>query len=238
MPTILLVRPVNRLPDDVALCRQFGWQAVPFPPLNIVPLSDTISQLHGLIQDADTVFWVSPTAVETADMDLSYSVKPHIAVGAATAKALKKAGAAWVWYPEMGNDSEAVLQLPIWDKLPHNAKIVIVNGEGGRTYLADMLTQRGYHTHNINIYRREEQTLDWSVFKNHQPFFAWITSTQMVDILFHQVPMTLTQTLKSLIYFTHHERIANALAHHGVQQIRIVKTLPEALAKYNAQIID
>ncbi len=238
MPTILLVRPANRLPEDVATCRQFGWQAVPFPPLNIVPNNDNIYELPDLINQSDAVFWVSPTAVETAGLDLSGSLKPHVAVGAATAKALRKSGAAWVWYPEHGHDSEAVLELPIWSKLPMDGKVLIVNGGAGRRHLSEALTWRGYQPRNIEIYHREEQPLDWTEFKNKRPYFAWITSAQMVDILFKQAPMILTQTLKSLIYFTHHERIAAALEAHGVGQVRVVKNLSEALDKYSAESID
>lgn len=234
IPTILLVRPANRLPADVAICRQFGWQALPFPPLNIEPLLDNVCALPEEIAQSDAVFWVSPTAVETADLDLSGSLKPHIAVGESTANALKQSGAAWVWYPETGHDSEAVLQLPIWEKLPKNARILIVRGEHGRAYLAEQLEERGYYAHCIDIYRREEQVLDWSVFREYQPYFAWVTSVQMVEILFAQVPTMFTQNLKSLIYFTHHSRIADALAAHGAEQVRIVKNLQTALWEYTA----
>lgn len=238
MPTLLLIRPANRLPEDVAVCRQFGWQALPFPPLNIMPHHERITHLPERIQESDAIFWVSPTAVEVADLDLANYLKPHIAVGSSTAKALRQSGAAWVWYPETGNDSEAVLELPIWQKLPIGGEILIVNGTGGRSYLAHELVQRGYHVSNMKIYHREEQTLDWTRFKEHRPYFAWITSIQMVNILFQQVPITLTQTLKSLIYFTHHKRIANALTERGVGQVRLVKNLTEALQKYSAQAID
>ena len=75
---------------------------------------------------------------------------------------------------------------------------------GGRNYLAQQLVQRGYHVSNMKIYHREEQVLDWLAFKEHRPYFAWVTSAQMVNIVFKQAPISLTQTLKSLIYFTHH----------------------------------
>ena len=81
MPTILLIRPANRLPEDVATCRQFGWQYIPFPPLNIVPHHERIDHLPERIEESDAVFWVSPTAVEVAGLNLSGSLKPHIAVG-------------------------------------------------------------------------------------------------------------------------------------------------------------
>ncbi|AUX62514.1 uroporphyrinogen-III synthase [Simonsiella muelleri] len=238
MPTILLIRPANRLPEDVATCRQFGWQYIPFPPLNIVPHHERIDHLPERIEESDAVFWVSPTAVEVAGLNLSGSLKPHIAVGYSTSKALREFGAAWVWYPSTGNDSEAVLELPIWEKLPIGGEILIVNGTGGRNYLAQQLVQRGYHVSNMKIYHREEQVLDWLAFKEHRPYFAWVTSAQMVNIVFKQAPISLTQTLKSLIYFTHHQRIADALRQHGVGQIRIVKNLTEALQKYSAQSID
>ena len=66
MPTILLIRPENRLAPDIAACAAAGWQAIPFSPIRIAPIPDTLFRLPQTIAPAQALFWVSPTAVEIA----------------------------------------------------------------------------------------------------------------------------------------------------------------------------
>ena len=93
---------------------------------------------------ADAVFWVSPTAVETAApyVDFSDDLKVQVAVGQASGRALQRCGAKNVSVPQEGNDSEAVLRLPVWDTLPQGARILIVRGRGGRDFLAESLKKK------------------------------------------------------------------------------------------------
>ena len=45
MPTILLIRPENRLAPDIATCTAAGWQAIPFSPIRIAPIAETLFRL-------------------------------------------------------------------------------------------------------------------------------------------------------------------------------------------------
>ena len=226
-PAILLVRPPARLAADLAVCEAAGWQGVAFSVMRIEPLPDREKVLAAVFQTASAVFWVSPSAVETALPFLGEAARrlPHIAVGQATAAALRRAGCLDVSSPEAGNDSEAAAAVPRWNALPEGATIAVVRGEGGRDWLARRLEQRGFKVGFAEIYRRVPQMPDWAVFQTADVRAVWITSREMVQMLFESAPAGMVQKLQSLIYFTHHPRIAAALSAAGVTQIETVKAL-------------
>ncbi|MDO4433382.1 MAG: uroporphyrinogen-III synthase [Alysiella sp.] len=235
--TILLVRPANRVVADCVLCQQNAWQAVPFSPICIQELPENMNMLPEKMWAAAAVFWVSPTAVEMAADVLQvhdWQNARHIAVGQASAEMLRQSGASEIWVSQTGNDSEAALALPVWDRLPENANILIVRGEGGRTFLAQQLRQRGFQVQFAEIYRREIQKLDWSVFQAAQAQAAWLTSVQQAYALFEQVPQTMAQKLQSLLYFTHHTRIAQVLFELGALNVHVVPDLQFALNILNS----
>ncbi|QMT32901.1 uroporphyrinogen-III synthase [Conchiformibius steedae DSM 2580] len=225
---VLLLRPQQRLADDLAACAALGWQGVPFSPMAIEAQPDALAQLPAQIAAADAVFWVSPTAVETAAWDFSDTL-PHIAVGAATARVLRAAGAAQVYCPDVGQDSEAVMRLPVWDSLPAAATVLIVRGCGGREALAQFLRGRGLNVAFAEIYRRIPQAVDWALFQTLPSPCVWVTSAQAAHMLFAQTPPPLMQKLKSLLYLTHHPRIAAALQAQGITRIQQAADLTQAL---------
>ena len=55
MPTILLIRPENRLAPDIAICAAAGWQAIPFSPIRIAPLAETLFRLPQIITPAQAL---------------------------------------------------------------------------------------------------------------------------------------------------------------------------------------
>lgn len=236
--TLLIVRPANRQAEDLAMCRAAGWQGIAFSPLNIVPLPEQANALKQTLTESNALFWVSPTAVEIAQK-LSGSLKmlqtPHIAVGKATYYALKKAGANNIYINENGNDSEAALTLNIWQTLPGRAKIGIIAGENGRSFLQQQLTERGFNVHVCAIYQRQETPLNWQTFQAAKPRAAWVTSSQQAQLLFAQTPTALTQQVQTLLYFTHHERIRSTLLSCGAQNVFLVKDLQQALKLLNNQ---
>lgn len=65
-PTLLLVRPQMRQAADLAVCARLGWNVLPFAPLQIDRLPENAVALLCGLQQADVVFWVSPTAVDVA----------------------------------------------------------------------------------------------------------------------------------------------------------------------------
>ncbi|HFA8581866.1 TPA: uroporphyrinogen-III synthase, partial [Neisseria gonorrhoeae] len=142
-PVMLIVRPSGRAKDDVEVCRRAGWQAEVLSPIEIETDEASLKRLPEMYARADAVFWVSPAAVETAVpyLNLSDGIKAHIAVGQGSRRALARYAGAGVFAPEDGNDSEAVLRLPVWNSLPEGARVLSVRGHGGRDFLMNALQE-------------------------------------------------------------------------------------------------
>ncbi len=232
MPVMLIVRPSARAGDDVRTCSQAGWRARVLSPVEIEPDETALLGLKEQFYRADAVFWVSPTAVETATpyVDFSDDLKAQIAVGQASGRALRSCGAKNVSVPQEGNDSEAVLRLPVWDTLPLNAHILIVRGRGGRDFLAESLKKKGFSVEIAEVYFRRPNELNWQDFDAESIDAAFIASGELVRGLFAQVPPQFSRFFESLLYFTHHPRIADALREAGARHIRVVASLKAALS--------
>ncbi len=227
MPTILIVRPEAQAAADIAACEAAGWRALPFSPISLEPDNHALLRLNARFQAAQAVFWVSPGAVGTAapHIDFSNGRIVQITVGQASRNALAKFCPHPVISPETGNDSEAVLALPVWESLPVGAQVLIIRGHGGRNLLASELRRRGFAVNIAEVYFRRPKPLDWQIFETEKPQAAYITSAEMVRELFAQAPDRITQVLRTLLYFTHHPRIADALRSAGAQRIELVERL-------------
>ncbi|MFC3874642.1 uroporphyrinogen-III synthase [Neisseria musculi] len=227
MPTILIVRPEAQAAADIAVCEAAGWRALPFSPISLEPDMSALLGLNKQFQAAQAVFWVSPGAIGTAApyIDFSDGGITQITVGQASRNALEKFCSHSVISPESGNDSEAVLALPEWNSLPSGAGVLIIRGHGGRGFLADVLRRRGFAVSVAEVYFRRPKLLDWTVFEAEKPQAAYITSAEMVRGLFAQAPDRITQVLRTLLYFTHHPRIADALRNAGAHRIELVERL-------------
>ena len=183
---------------------------------------------------ADAVFWVSPTAIETAVpyLNLSDGIKIHIAVGQGSRRALERYLGRTVIAPHDGNDSEAVLRLPVWNSLPEGARVLFVRGHGGRDFLMRRLREKGLQTELAEVYFRRHNPLNFQNFQSENITAAYITSTELVQSLFAQVPPQFSRFFKSLLYFTHHPRIAEALKREGVRSVETVPSLEYALSHF------
>lgn len=234
MPTMLIVRPSARAAEDVETCRRTGWQAEVLSPIEIEADAAGLARLPEQYARADAVFWVSPTAIETAVpyLNLSDGIKIHIAVGQGSRRALERCLGRTVIAPHDGNDSEAVLRLPVWDSLPEGARVLFVRGHGGRDFLMNALQEKGFRTEVAEVYFRRHKPLNFQNFQAKNITAAYITSTELVQSLFAQVPPQFSRFFKSLLYFTHHPRIAEALKREGVQSVETVPSLEYVLSHF------
>ena len=66
MPVMLIVRRPRVREMIYAPCSQAGWRARVLSPVEIEPDETALRGLEEQFSRADAVFWVSPTAVETA----------------------------------------------------------------------------------------------------------------------------------------------------------------------------
>ena len=231
MPTLLIIRPSNRPQQDIQTCHAAGWQAQILSPIEIEADRSALNKLPEQFKQADVVFWVSPTAIETAAPHLNFSEGPkaHITVGQTSQHTLAQFSPYPVFSPEDGNDSEAVLRMPIWKNLPPNARVLIIRGHGGRDFLADKLTELGFQIDIAEIYFRRPHAIDWQSFKTEDIAAAYVTSGEIAREFFHQIPPQFSRFFESLLYFTHHPRIADALRIVGAKHVETVTSLSAAL---------
>lgn len=232
MPTLLIIRPSNRPQQDIQTCHAAGWQAQVLSPIEIEADRSALNKLPEQFKQADVVFWVSPTAIETAAPHLNFSDGPkaHITVGQTSQHTLAQFSPYPVFSPEDGNDSEAVLRMPIWKNLPPNARVLIIRGHGGRDYLADKLSTLGFQIDFAEIYFRRPNAIDWQHFKTEDIAAAYVTSGELAREFFHQIPPQFSRFFESLLYFTHHPRIADALRIVGAKHVETVTSLSAALS--------
>ena len=232
MPTLLIIRPSNRPQQDIQTCHAAGWQAQVLSPIEIEADRSALKKLPEQFKQADVVFWVSPTAIETAAPHLNFSDSPraHITVGQTSQHTLAQFSPYPVFSPEDGNDSEAVLRMPIWKNLPSNARVLIIRGHGGRDFLADKLTELGFQIDIAEIYFRRPHAIDWQNFKTEDIAAAYVTSGELAREFFHQIPPQFSRFFESLLYFTHHPRIADALRIVGAKRVETVTSLSAALS--------
>ncbi len=232
MPTLLIIRPSNRPQQDIQTCHAAGWQAQVLSPIEIEADRSALNKLPEQFKQADVVFWVSPTAIETAAPHLNFSDGPkaHITVGQTSQHTLAQFSPYPVFSPEDGNDSEAVLRMPIWKNLPPNARVLIIRGHGGRDYLADKLSALGFQIDFAEIYFRRPNAIDWQHFKTEDIAAAYVTSGELAREFFHQIPPQFSRFFESLLYFTHHPRIADALRIVGAKHVETVTSLSAVLS--------
>ena len=233
-PIMLIVRPSARAAEDVETCLNAGWRAEVLSPVEIEADTAGLELLSERYARADAVFWVSPTAIETAVpyLNLSDGIKIHITVGQGSRRVLERYLGRTVIAPHDGNDSEAVLRLPVWNSLREGGRVLFVRGHGGRDFLMRRLREKGLQTELAEVYFRRHNPLNFQNFQAENITAAYITSTELVQSLFAQVPPQFSRFFKSLLYFTHHPRIAEALKREGVRSVETVPSLEYALSHF------
>ena len=160
---LLLTRPADEsavLASELAAAGVFSSS---LPLLAIHPLALTDEQLE-LIANIDRYCAVIVVSKPAARLGVAL-VKQYwrqapaqkwFSVGAATAQILTDHGLD-VSYPQSGDDSEALLALPVFIQAVGCAdpRVLILRGEGGRELLADRLRGLGARVDYLELYRRE-----------------------------------------------------------------------------------
>ena len=159
---VLVTRPgsaAGRLAEALAA---EGAEAVCVPAMDIAPVDDTRSaaRLRDRLADVSVAVFTSVNAVDgffgLMPGGASDRLPPAVlAVGQATAEALRVRGVAGVHTPPGRFDSEGLLACPQLDSGQVAGRLVaLVKGEGGRGLLAKELDRRGAEVFEANVYRR------------------------------------------------------------------------------------
>lgn len=224
-PVMVITRPPERARELSARCTDLGWDVLLMPPLLLEPLPDAQARLRHpeTLAGVDTVFFISPSAVAFAATAFPWHTFSGslVATGAATAAQIGLHTRQAVVYPRHGEDSEAVLTLPVWE---HSRRVLIVGGEGGRPFLTEHLRQRGIEVHKAALYTRQEAPLNWALLdkalaqKRHT--VVLVTSVEIARTWCKNIPQTLHPNVKSLLYLSTHPRISRELTAHGIARIQ------------------
>lgn len=160
---LLLTRPAEECALAAAALAEQGVHSASLPLLAIEPFAETPEQRSRILElDAyHAVIAVSKAAARLGvDLLDTYWPQPPVGplwfgVGAATGAVFADYGLEAYW-PDEGVDSEALLAFPILTKaLAQPApRVLLINGEGGRTLLADTLQARGVQVDTLTLYRR------------------------------------------------------------------------------------
>ena len=160
---LLLTRPAE---ESVALTSVLAEQGVfssSLPLLDIAPIptSDTMREvIQGLDRYCAVIVVSKPAARIGIDLLSQYWPQPPalkwFSVGAATAQILEDHGLE-VSFPAEGDDSEALLELPLLREAiaRPDPRVLILRGEGGRELLAERLRELGASVEYLELYRRE-----------------------------------------------------------------------------------
>lgn len=166
---VVITRPLAQAEPLACQVRAIGREAVVFPLLEILPLSDT-TRLRSVLDALDRyamVAFVSPNAIDAAFEHLT-AWPSHVAlavVGEGSKAALARHGLtpenATIFSPvdRERTDSQTLLEVLDIGAL-QGKKVLIIRGETGRELLADALREKGVEVEQAAAYRRAAPSLD------------------------------------------------------------------------------
>ena len=159
-PGVLITRPLDQIEDVSTLIEQQGAHAVPFPLLDIVPVSHQ-DNVDRLILDADQYslsIFISRNAVRFGVPCLTglwQGLPEHmlwIGVGRSTADEMAQHDISGT-FPGLAS-TEGVLSMEETRRIK-NKRVLIIRGQGGRERLATTLRERGAQVDYLEVYRRQ-----------------------------------------------------------------------------------
>lgn len=164
---VLITRPIHQAHNLIAQIQNFGGVTVHFPTLEIVP-SKNIKKVELIIKKLnqyDFVIFISPNAVYHIAKSIHRicTFWPEnskiLATGPGTALALTQYNLPCDDYPKKDFSGSGLLNLAMLKNIAQK-KILIIKGEGGRSYLARGLKARGAQVDNLNVYKRQQPEIN------------------------------------------------------------------------------
>lgn len=227
--TVLVTRPSHQADYLSGRIKELSGEPWLFPVLEIAdsedkqPLLDVIKQLDSY----DLAVFVSPNAVERVmpliHANRSWPESVQLAtVGKGSADALGRYGVTKVLFPKDGSDSEALLRMPLLQRM-QSKRVVIFRGNGGRKLLGDILCKRGAEVEYVECYRRYKPEIDTAPLVKY-----WggagidavtISSSEGLRNLFDMLGEAGQPLLKITPVFTAHTRIEQQARELGIEKI-------------------
>ncbi|MBO7081761.1 MAG: uroporphyrinogen-III synthase [Neisseriaceae bacterium] len=216
-PLLIITRPINRSQRLQSWALEHHWESMLLPLLDI----QAVENLSGCLKNIhhyDALFFVSPTAADLALPYIQNYQGDCVATGWATAQIIQNIHAN-VLYPTHGNDSEAVLQLPLWQQ--KQGKILIIRGHGGRDFLASQLSSLGWSVDFAEIYQRIPSKIPLEIqekiFMYDGKIAVAIFSYETARIWLENIASPFYTSASKLLYLTIHPRIGDLLRSAGMK---------------------
>lgn len=185
---------------------------------------------------APTVIFTSPAAVRFTRHCLPEHAAPSsacCAVGAGTARLLRRWGVAEVAHPTGRMDSEALLQLaPL--HAPRGRRIGLISAPGGRDLIESRLRQAGARVWRADVYRRQSITVPaarrLALTELHARSAVLVSSAEALDALWRQLSPDQRDRMCRRPAVAASARLSARLTALGFRQIEIATSAqPEAM---------
>lgn len=245
---ILVTRPAAQSAPLARAIAERGGEALCFPLIEIGPIADLqpLQQAAARLDQYDVAIFISPNAVSFSLPTLRASGDwpgrlQVAAVGPGTAACLTAEGIFNVIVPETRFDSEAMLELPVFDPGQiAGQQVLILRGNDGRELLTESLRARGAIVDAISCYTRTppaDGAPVLSLLRNNRLDALTISSSEGLRNLLALLDTEATSRLRVMPLFVPHRRIAELAVGLGLQ--RVILTAPadagiiEGLCAYN-----
>ena len=225
-PVVVSLRPVG---DHAAMRRAAaaqGLRTIALSPWRIAVRDDpdTRRALRAALQ-APVVIATSPAAVRAAASLTALRARRGqrwLAVGSATAAALRRAGIADPQAPER-MDSEGLLALPVLQDV--RGEIGLLTAPGGRDRIAPTLASRGAQVRRADIYAREPVTPAPTALTRlralRAPLLLPVSSGEALLTALAALPADLAARLRGARVLAASERLAALARDAGCAEVRI-----------------
>jgi len=212
--TVLVTRPEHQQDQFNALLKNAGAACTSLPCIGVRAVNSALArQQISSLNSNQTIIFTSTNAVNAAhklaplpwpqmctDRALG-SECTILAIGPATADALRILGVSVSHAPEPPYNSESLLSMDALKRM-NLQKVSIIKGRGGRDFLARTLLKHAKTAETIEVYERfkpevEHKRLE-AIFLKYAPDIVTITSNEALQNLFELVTQPLRERLLKL----------------------------------------
>jgi uroporphyrinogen-III synthase len=248
---VLVTRPGERCDSLCALIQSQGYQAHPWPAIDIRPVVPSTAGLERLsrARPEDLIIFVSKSAVAFGLSFVLESARTRLAaIGPSTTRALSDSGLDVDIRPS-GFDSESLLAEPALEQVS-GKNVYIVRGVGGREKLGRELQRRGAEVTYIEVYRREtrrpgseERDALMEVWENGGIGLYTATSVEILESLYDQLGPRFAGLLAQTPLVTASRRVVqrSVQLHHRAERILSPgpddQSLVEAIATWQGKAL-
>lgn len=227
----LVTRPEGQASGLIEGIRALGGDVAHIPFLAIEAIADqsVLKEIASQLLNYRACIFISANAVRIAGPILAPFGWPQmvagVAVGPATARALKKLGVSEIIVPSSSFDSEGLLAEPFFEPLRCRDKaFALIRGQGGRDFLARSLRERGAHVDEVAVYRRSlhpEALSHLQAWLNAGIGTLLISSSESLELIVSNASQVLLDILRSVPMLVPHPRIAECAREHGIRNVYI-----------------